>query len=166
MNLRSIAALLLMAAMSCANAQQVTSLCGAPSGADCVEPHWGMIQPDASLLAGKGSSSSASMPITVRLASADTPPDAKAVVDRTKTYQSHSKALASAIAKARFDVSGRIVSGDTAIVQAADRARRAVKGFSLTLHVKGADRLAPEQAASLSQKIDAINALLASPPNR
>lgn len=175
MNRKTIALLWAVTTLSPAFATEGLPLCAPPLAPECVDPKWGLINPDT-LEADAGATSTMGIraaavdaPIAVRLmpvemqrGTAGPPATArlKAVVDATQRFARETAALTAAIRRARFDKQGNLVQGEAQIAAAAEAARKVPPEFALTLYVKAPARLDDAHREVIANKLAAINGIL------
>jgi hypothetical protein len=160
---------LVFAGVQPALAQDILTLC-TPDLPDCVQPNWGMTEPDSTdaLTTGNGRLAAASgriavKPMPVALKAAATP-SVKAVTAPTNYLPKETAALVAAIKRARFAKDGTIVTGQQQIAAAANAiASKAGKVYVLTLYVKTAAHVKPDTANALAKRVEAVNGALLIP---
>ncbi|MEO8935677.1 MAG: hypothetical protein ABI277_16500 [Burkholderiaceae bacterium] len=155
--------LLSMWAITCACADDSVPLCPDPSSPDCVVSNWGLIEPG---IMAAAMAPVATPPVAVKLMPVATStskanPPLKALVSPTGLFVNETKALTSAIRKARFNADGTIASGEAQIAAAAaDIARKAGKKYALTLYIKVPQKIASDKSESLDKRVGAVNSVL------
>jgi hypothetical protein len=128
-----------------------------PNSADCVISNWGHTEPEIVT----SSISIKPMPVAVTNAAAALP-KINAVTSPVNFLPKETAALISAIKHARFAKDGSIVSGQEQIEAAADAiAKKAGKGYTLTLYVKQPAKLKPDVADAQAKRVVTIDGILA-----
>jgi hypothetical protein len=184
MKKKLLAALLLSALTSYAFGQTSVKLCSDATDPDCVDPHWGQVNPE--LTGGGGNAAAASamrlssapttvlsaklIPVAAPMAAAsayhEAPP--KALLEGTQKFTKETEALATALKNVEFDHRGRIVKGQRELAAATAAAQRAAagSGYTLTLYIKPPEHLNHDRAVALNHKLVSINKVLATPVSK
>lgn len=180
-----IAALVFSSSILPAFAQTSIKLCSDPADVDCVDPHWGQIQPE---LTGGGGGNAAAAASAMRLSSGSATvlsaklvpvaapmtaaayreAPSKALLEGTQKFAKETEALTIALKNAEFDQRGRIVKGQRELAAATAAAQRAAtgSGYALTFYIKPPEHLGHDRAVALNRELASINNVLATPVSK
>ena len=144
-------------------------LCTHPLPPECINPVWGVIDPDG-LTASSENSGSAStiasggtvrlMPVAMEAQSSRGPKRAIGpllFVDDGLRFPRETRALIASIQRATFDRKGNLVAGGERIAEAVEAVRRVASDHVLSLYVRRPRVIGDTDAAVLARKLDAIN---------
>ncbi len=136
----------------------------------CVSTNWGVIEPDSADAAANAMTRSAAAstrpgPISVALHPAATgEPTVKTTVSPSNLFTAETQKLVAALQRARFNRDGSIAKGEAEIAAAAaDLVQKAAGKYMLTIYLKVPPHIAADERSSLGRKVQAVNAILASP---